>query len=150
MKFRGKFYFLSNMFPCSVTIDISSITVPESLQDKTKISPMTFPCAESAFQAAKCICENDRLPFTKMDGFAAKKAGRKVTLRPDWENIKLNVMKNIVTAKFKQHPELAEKLHEINGNIQEENSWNDTFWGVCNGKGRNELGKILMEIRDKT
>ena len=32
--------------------------------------------------------------------------------------------------------------------IEETNTWGDTFWGVCNGKGENNLGKIIMKIRD--
>ena len=31
----------------------------------------------------------------------------------------------------------------------EGNTWNDTFWGVCNGQGQNWLGKILMLVRSE-
>jgi predicted NAD-dependent protein-ADP-ribosyltransferase YbiA (DUF1768 family) len=46
-------------------------------------------------------------------------------------------------------PEFGDRLLET-GNlyIEETNTWNDTYWGVCGGKGRNKLGKILMVIRE--
>ena len=78
-----------------------------------------------------------------------KKIGRKVSLQSDWESKKLSIMEEVVQAKFEQHPDLAKKLTKIEGVIQEENSWNDTFWGVCNGIGKNNLGIILMKIRDE-
>jgi predicted NAD-dependent protein-ADP-ribosyltransferase YbiA (DUF1768 family) len=58
-------------------------------------------------------------------------------------------MYKIVKAKFEQHPELAAKLKALTGEIVEENTWNDRFWGVCNGFGSNHLGKILMRIREE-
>ena len=58
-------------------------------------------------------------------------------------------MEEIVRAKFIQNPSLAEKLIKVEGPIQEDNSWNDIFWGICNGIGENKLGIILMKIRDE-
>ena len=57
-------------------------------------------------------------------------------------------MRMIVTAKFEQHPELMKQLKAISGPITEDNTWGDTFWGVCGEHGKNWLGRILMEIRD--
>lgn len=131
MTFRGNFYFLSNMYPCTVEFE-----------------GQTFQCVEAAFQAAKCIDKNDRLPFTKMNGFSAKSAGRRVKLRPNWNQIRTEVMEEILRNKF-SNPELRKKLKNVSGNIQEDNTWNDTFWGVCYGRGLNNLGKILMKIRDE-
>ena len=105
----------------------------------------TFTCVESAFQACKCI---DRInEFKNLNGFEAKKLGRKVQLRSDWEQVKLPIMKSLVTIKFQQNPDLYERLNAITGLIVEENTWGDTFWGQCNGVGENHLGKILMELR---
>jgi len=57
-------------------------------------------------------------------------------------------MSEIVYAKFMQNPALQKLLLNTGDDpIVEENSWNDTFWGTCNGKGVNNLGKILMNVR---
>jgi len=57
-------------------------------------------------------------------------------------------MYEVCLAKFKQHADLREKLLST-GSVQliEGNDWNDREWGVCNGTGKNKLGKILMRIR---
>ena len=135
MQFRGQYYFLSNMYPCSLTVDIEN-----------KI--YSFTCVEAAFQAHKC--PGRAAEFEGIDGYTAKKLGRRVPLRPDWETVKDAVMLNIVSAKFMQNPDLFRRLRSIKGEIVEENTWHDTYWGVCNGKGENHLGKILMKVRDET
>ena len=56
-------------------------------------------------------------------------------------------MKEILIAKFTQNPILLIKLKEITEPIIEENTWNDTFWGVCNNKGYNNLGRLLEEVK---
>ena len=82
----------------------------------------------------------------------AKGVGRRVALRPDWEEVKAEIMYEIVLSKFTQHPELAEKLLETGDKtLVEGNSWNDTCWGVNlqTGQGENRLGVILMRVREK-
>lgn len=139
MQFRNKYYFLSNMYPCSITLVVNDTV-------------LTFPCAESAFQAVKCpdmahlFASNANTKYT--DGYKAKKAGRRVPLRPDWEHVKIPVMAQILFAKFRQNPELEAKLLTVTGDIAEENTWRDTFWGVCNNTGQNWLGRLLMQIRE--
>lgn len=131
--FRGKYYFLSNMYPVPVTFE-----------------NMTYSCAESAFQAAKCSDPADRKKFIFLNGYEAKKLGRRVNLRKDWESVKLNIMYQCVKSKFANNPDLkSELLNTKNAILIEGNTWNDTFWGVCNGIGENHLGKILMQIRDE-
>ncbi len=78
----------------------------------------------------------------------AKKYGRTVVMRSDWDEVKLEVMENIVRAKFMQLPYLREKLLLTEDIILEEgNTWGDTFWGVYDGEGTNHLGLILMKVR---
>jgi predicted NAD-dependent protein-ADP-ribosyltransferase YbiA (DUF1768 family) len=68
-------------------------------------------------------------------------------MRSDWNDRKLAVMRDLVGQKF-DNPALAMKLIATgNELLVEGNSWHDTYWGVCNGKGENHLGKILMEVR---
>lgn len=133
MKFRGEYYFLSNMYPCDIRVKINGHTY-------------TFRCLEAAFQA--CKCPADAALFEPLDGFAAKRMGQHVQLRPNWDSMKTTIMTNLVRAKFNQNPDLAAKLLET-GNLElvEDNTWGDTFWGRCNGSGRNVLGQILMQAR---
>ena len=129
--FREANYFLSNMYECPVQYD-----------------GKTYRCAEAAFQAQKDLTRRDE--FTTLSGRKAKSLGKKVELRKDWEAIKVGIMTDIVRCKFTQNPDLREKLlNTMDCYLEEGNTWNDTFWGVCRGKGRNHLGKILMIIRDE-
>lgn len=69
-------------------------------------------------------------------------------MRPNWDEMKIGFMASILAAKFSD-PELRLMLLQTWGcELVEGNTWGDTFWGVCNGKGKNNLGKILMELRD--
>ena len=78
----------------------------------------------------------------------AKRAGNKLVLRPDWEQIKIIVMTDLCRIKF-QDPHMRKLLLDTgDAELIEGNWWNDTFWGVCNGIGQNHLGKILMAIRN--
>lgn len=131
MYFRNEYWFLSNMYPC-----------------KIRVNGLEFKCAEACFQSFKTTDTELRAKFQHLNGFEAKKLGKKIKLRPDWNDIRLEVMYRVVFAKFRQHPELKTKLLNISEMIIEDNTWHDTFWGKCNGVGKNKLGIILMTIRD--
>ena len=104
---------------------------------------------EAAFQAAKTFDQKERLEiFSAVDPGTAKQFGRKVTLRPDWQEVKINVMYELLLQKFQQEPYRELLLATDDAELIEGNSWNDTFWGVCNGVGENNLGKLLMKIRE--
>lgn len=129
--FRGKHYFLSNFSEYPVTV-----------------GGITYQNNEAAFQAMKVLDVEQRKSFAHLDPSSAKQKGRRVRLRPDWEEVKESYMYLIVKAKFTQNPELGEKLKATGDAILVEgNTWNDTIWGVCNGRGQNKLGKILMRVR---
>lgn len=130
-RFSDEYFFLSNFYPCKIEYD-----------------NLTYDSSEALFQALKCINIADRKLFVGLTASDAKKLGRKVNLRPDWEDIKINVMRLIVHEKFAQNPYLKMQLYCTNNAILVEgNTWFDTFWGECNGVGENNLGKILMEER---
>lgn len=133
MEMRGQYYFLSNFYPCTITIDVEGQT-------------LTFMNAEAAFQAFKC--PERAKEFCKLTPGAAKKFGRKVPIRSDWEDIKLDVMTKVLTTKFSD-PVLRQRLKDCTEYIQEDNTWGDYYWGVCNDYGHNHLGMILMSIRDQ-
>lgn len=132
--FDGEYRFLSNF--CMAPVEYEGIV---------------YPSTEHAYQAAKTLNKDLRGAFAEITSpGAVKKLGQTISLRLDWEDIKISVMRNIVTAKFEQNPDLMKKLMATKGHeLIEGNTWGDTFWGQCPiGKGRNELGKILMSIRD--
>lgn len=128
MQFRGKYAFLSNFYEAPITIE-----------------GRRFRCVEAAFQAAKCPSRAKE--FENLNGSEAKRLGRKVALRPDWEEEKLEIMYLLLAAKFAQHPELAEKLKATSEPIVEDNTWGDTYWGCCRGRGQNHLGKLLEQLK---
>ena len=107
----------------------------------------TYRNAEAIFQAMKSNDPSVHLKFTNLTGREAKALGKRIKMREEWNDIKLRVMKDILTKKF-SNPALALMLwHTGEQEIIEGNTWNDTYWGVSNGIGSNHLGKILMEIR---
>lgn len=113
---------------------------------------LVYGSNEAAFQAQKCLTEAEKILFTEFSPGKSKGIGRHVTLRPDWEEVKLGFMEEIVRAKFTQHPELAIKLLATGDKVLVEgNRWGDIYWGVDirTGQGQNNLGKILMKIREE-
>lgn len=132
--FRNEYFFLSNMCPSRIVL-----------------GGVTYTCAEAAFQAVKLQDKSKRAMFSHISGREAKSLGRKVELRPDWESIKIDVMRWVIREKFNQNLDARIRLYGTSGyELIEANTWGDTFWGVCNGVGQNWLGRILMEYRDTT
>jgi ribA/ribD-fused uncharacterized protein len=109
---------------------------------------LTYPSTEHAFQAAKTTVEEFRIAVRDSGGPGdAKRMGRQVPMRPDWDKMKVAVMRNILRKKF-EHPALrAQLLATGDAQLIEGNTWDDYFWGVCNGQGQNWLGELLMQIR---
>lgn len=111
---------------------------------------LVYGSNEAAFQAQKCMTEEEKVQFTAFGPGKSKGVGRRVQLRPDWESVKVGLMEEIVRAKFTQHPELAALLLATGDKVLVEgNHWGDTCWGVDTrtGQGKNHLGKILMKVR---
>ena len=92
----------------------------------------------------------ERKQFADLSPSVAKRKGRKVTLRNDWEEVKFWVMLGVCSAKFTQNKDLAEQLLATGDEeLIEGNTWGDRTWGMVNGTGKNWLGKILMQIREE-
>ena len=132
-KFRDQYRWLSNFHPVTI-----------------QVGEETYPSVEHAYMAAKCANPEDRKQFrnpTVTPG-QAKRLGRGVKLRHDWESIKLDVMECLLRKKFLE-PVLAQQLVGTGtAELIEGNTWGDRFWGV-DGTGENHLGKLLMKIRDE-
>jgi ribA/ribD-fused uncharacterized protein len=135
--FKGEYHFLSNFFPCEVLH-----------------RGITFISAEHAFQAAKARDEEERLWVASAPTPGnAKYRGKRVTIRPDWDTIKLQEMFTVVENKFSQ-PYLMQALMDTEMQpLVEGNYWHDQFWGSCmcpqhvNSEGKNYLGRILTYLR---
>ena len=131
-RFDGTMYkFLSNFYPSEVEFE-----------------GKTYPTVEHAYQAAKTSNENDRekIRLASTPG-KAKKLGQIVSLSSEWETTKLAVMEALLRKKF-SITELQKALIETYPcKLIEGNTWNDTFWGMCHGVGKNHLGLLLMKIR---
>lgn len=133
--FREEYEFLSNFYPA-----------------KMEFEGITYYSAEAAYQAQKCKNPEEKIRFANMYADQAKRYGRKVEVRKDWDDIKIDVMRRVVTEKFLQHPRLAVRLVETGDKpLKEGNYRHNVFWGVDyrTGEGENHLGKILMELRTK-
>lgn len=129
--FRGEYGFLSNFYESVIFYN-----------------GMVFMNAEAAFQAQKSIHPKMRERFCRLNGSQAKKLGRSVSLREDWNEVRIPIMRRILELKF-SNPQLKELLLSTgNEELVEGNTWGDKFWGTCNGIGENNLGKLLMEIRE--
>jgi ribA/ribD-fused uncharacterized protein len=133
--FKGEYRWLSNFFPALITLD-----------------GVEYSSVENAYQAAKFYPEL-RKKFRFASPHAAKKLGKNKFGRiqdVEWNSIKLKVMYDLSWQKYTNHRDLKQRLLETgDAYIEETNTWGDTFWGVCNDKGKNHLGKILMNIRSK-
>ncbi|MBL8796305.1 MAG: NADAR family protein [Planctomycetia bacterium] len=129
--FSGEYRWLSNFYPSAVELD-----------------RVVYASVEHAFQAAKTLDREERLTIQlSASAGRAKRLGRKVKLRKDWESVKVEVMRGLLRKKFAD-PDLGRMLLATGDSpLIEGNTWNDCFWGVCGGVGKNWLGRLLMEIR---
>ncbi len=129
--FFGEYRWLSNFHICPV-----------------EYSGFTFESSEQAYQAAKCPETTGMYQFRILSPAKAKALGQKVQIRPDWKDVKLDVMYQILQSKFANTVSLRQALIDTGDKyLEETNWWRDRFWGVYNGEGSNNLGKILMQIR---
>jgi ribA/ribD-fused uncharacterized protein len=133
--FRGQYGFLSNFW----AIDL-------------EYEGIVFPTLEHAFQAAKTTSMPVRRAISRLSSPGeAKKMGRGLTLRDDWDNIRLDVMETLLRQKFMPGTSVANAL-KLTGDAElvEGNNWGDKFWGQSPiGIGHNHLGKLLMKIRSE-
>lgn len=138
-RFENNYAFLSNYYEVPVKYD-----------------GIFYQSSEAAYQAQKTKSRADRYQFSALTADESKKLGRKVDIREDWEQIKDNVMLDIVMEKFLQNKELrAQLLATGNARLIEGNWWHDNYWGDCYcdncraKKGLNHLGQVLEKVREK-
>jgi len=133
--FHGQYFFLSNFYPAPIVFEGE-----------------TYPTVEHAFQAAKTGEADERRAIRAAETSAkAKQLGRQVALRADWEQVKFNLMAELLRQKFSD-PELRARLLATgDSDLIEGNTWGDKVWGCVMFRGewigKNYLGKLLMQVR---
>lgn len=133
VKFREKHFFLSNFYPVIITFE-----------------GHTFFTAEHAYQAQKATTLEDFNFIRTGHGPAdALHRSRKVATRSNWDDVKNEIMLNVLREKFSL-PRMRVLLKETGTReIIEGNDWGEDYWGVCDGKGENMLGRLLMTVRSE-
>ena len=131
--FKDEFSFLSNFHMSGLTY-----------------KGICFTSSEQAYVYSKQLPSDEWLAEVLSDNRPGhlKRLGSGVKLRPNWDNLKYNIMKDIVRCKFTQSALLTKLLLDTGDSyLEETNWWRDTYWGVYKGVGENNLGNILMELR---
>lgn len=144
----GKYRFLSNFYPCLFTWSYEEPGL-------ARFDAMALT-VEHAFQASKATSLRDwSAVMNATSPGRAKRMGRSIPLRPDWEEAKWEVMAKALRLKF-QAPDLRDKLLGTgNAQLVEGNTWHDNVWGVCycgrcdDKDGQNHLGLYLMGLREE-
>jgi len=132
-EFKDEYRFLSNFFHAPIKIGRHNV----------------YPTNEHAFQALKCVNPDDHGQVMSAKTAAeAKKLGKQVIIKPNWNEIRNDVMFFINMVKYTTHQDLKQRLLATGSReLIEGNWWKDIYWGVCEDVGENHLGKILMRIR---
>lgn len=132
LEFQGEHRWLSNFWPAPVSHD-----------------GIRYASVEHAYQASKTLDFAKRWEISQVDSPGeVKRLGKELVLRPDWAQAKFLIMRELLVQKFVRYPDLRKKLLATgDAELVENNQWGDTCWGVCKGKGENNLGKLLMAIR---
>lgn len=140
-RFIGPWAFLSNFYLGTVVYENDA-----------------YPSVEHAYQAAKAIDPKRRATF-QLPGVTsgrAKSLGRKLIIRPDWDTVRVDIMRDLLLQKFNPTVLRRKLLCTFAATLVEGNYWHDEFWGVCDGdcrqgphepNGQNMLGVLLMETR---
>jgi ribA/ribD-fused uncharacterized protein len=140
IEFKNDYSFLSNFYPAYVLFE-----------------GLVYPTVEHAYVASKSFDNEFRIKIAELPEYQAgyaKKLGRNITLRPNWEKVKISIMRDLLLQKFKIAPFKEQLLKTNNAKLIEGNLWHDNFWGscICNkceNKGQNNLGKLLMDVREE-
>lgn len=133
-QFKGDYRWLSNFAPCKIILE-----------------GVEYQSVEHAYMSAKSSDLDWKLFCRETEKAGdVKRASKNITLIPNWDNLKINVMKVCLEQKFSVDPYRSKLI--TTGSIQliEGNTWNDKFWGVSltDNQGQNNLGKLIMDIRD--
>lgn len=142
-RFRGRWSLLCNFHPAPVYWE-----------------GILYPTSEHAFNAGKTLDQTLRLRISLAPRpLVAKRIARRYPLQPHWDiAVRYDVMREVLRAKFTQHPYRREVLLSTGeAYLTEGNTWHDNHWGDCTclrpaciaAPGMNYLGRMLMKLRDE-
>lgn len=133
-EFRGENFFLSNFCPCEINY-----------------MGISYRTLEHSYQAAKSLDKSERLRISRIwrPGDARKAGQTTLEVRPNWKEIRVEIMELLLCKKFSQEEFKNKLIATGDAKISHEVWWNDKFWGVKNGVGEDMQGILLMKIRDK-
>jgi len=136
--FRHENHFLSNFYPVQIQYE-----------------GLNYYSVEHAYQAAKTLDPELRIGMSQLCSAAtAKKIGRLLPVRDDWDAVKVDVMRACLALKFTMVNICGARLMATLPHLLiEGNHWHDIFWGQCTcpkhqNNGDNWLGRLLMERRN--
>jgi len=133
--FFSSYRYLSNFWACTI-----------------EYKGLIFPNVENAYQSYK-YPENQREQFVSITPFTAKKFGKFAPgfNKKEWDSSKYQLMYDLVFIKFFTNNYLKQLLVDTKPkHLEERNNWHDIWWGTDEkGNGQNNLGKILMDVRNK-
>lgn len=116
-----------------------------------EIDGITYSSTEAAYMSFKKKDRKYKIKLSQATPLEAKKIGSG-NFKPvnNWDGIRIPSMYYVNKLKYLNDLGLRKRLLDTGDlYIEETNTWHDKFWGVCNGKGENNLGKILMKIREE-
>ena len=155
--FKNEYGWLNNMHEFTIDREID-VDLPVGL--KTSVESM-FQASKIMFLKEPITDENKEkqtlLEGFKMNPYEARKYGKSLNINIEaWNAFRLRSMWHALVVKFLLNNEMFSKMlhccHIKSDNKKiyfiEENTWNDTYWGICNGKGHNYLGKLLCLMRN--
>lgn len=133
-EFQKEYRWLSNFAPCTISM-----------------GGFLYPSVEHAYMSAKSNSLIWKRFCQQESAGTVKRKSREIELVEDWEVLKKSVMMSCLIQKFNQEPYFSKLIETGDEYIQEGNMWGDKYWGVClkTGVGENNLGKMIMQIRDK-
>lgn len=136
--FENKYAFLSNFY-----------------EHPIEYKGITYPTNEHFFQAMKTLDQEEhwKIAAAPTPG-KSKRLGRSVNLRPDWEEVKEDIMLLALRLKFSDRNMAKKLLATGDEYLVEGTRWHDRYWGicscpVCDGRGKNRLGYLLMKVREE-
>ena len=122
---------------------------------KVKWNGYLYSSVEEAYQAASFMGSDEELVEKIKKSYSADDAQRiayanRDKQRKDWDNIKVDIMEELLRLKLEQNPYVKKKLLQTKKNLIVEDSPKDSFWGWGpNRNGNNQLGKLWMKLRDE-
>ena len=113
-----------------------------------------YSSSEAAYQSMKTTDTVIRDKFIGLTPDESKQLGRSLIIRPDWNDVKIQLMYDIIYAKFTQNKECRDYLINLDYDliVEDTTGWHDNIWGICTcskcqGKGTNYLGRLLSKLK---